>query len=110
MDTKGFPSGTSSKEPDCYAGAAGDGGLIPGLGRFPGGGHGNPLQYSCLENLMDRRVWQGMVHRVAKSRTRLKWLGTHTHTHLDYQGGKRRGGRSWEVGINTYTLLILCIK
>ena len=50
MDAKGFPSGTSSKEPDCYAGAAGDGGLIPELGRVPGGGHGNPLQYSCLEN------------------------------------------------------------
>ena len=79
MDTKGFPSGTSSKEPDCYAGAAGDGGLIPGLGRFPGGGHGNPLQYSCLENLMDRRVWQGMVHRVAKSWTRLKRLSMHAH-------------------------------
>ena len=44
-------------------------GLIPGLGRSPGGGHGNPLQYSCLENLMDRGAWQATVHRVAKSRT-----------------------------------------
>ena len=42
---------------------------ILGLGRFPGGGHGNPLQHSCLENLMDRGDWQATVHRVAKSQT-----------------------------------------
>ena len=48
---------------------AGDNGLIPGLGRSPGGGHGNPLQYSCLENPMDRGAWWAMVHSVAKSRT-----------------------------------------
>ena len=41
-----------------------DADLIPGLGRFPGGGHGNPLQYSCLENLMDRGAWQTRVHKV----------------------------------------------
>ena len=56
---------------------AGDAGLIPGLGRSPGGGHGNPLQQSCLENLMDRGVWQDTVHRVTKSWTRLKQLSTH---------------------------------
>ena len=50
-------------------------GLIPGLGRFPGEGHGNPLQYFCLET-MDRRAWQATVHRVAKKQTRLKWLNT----------------------------------
>ena len=44
---------------------------IPGWGRYPRGGNGNPLQYSCLENLMDRGAWQAMVHGVAKSRTRL---------------------------------------
>jgi len=49
-----------------------DVGLIPGLGRSPGGGHGNPLQYSCLENSMDRGAWQATVHRVRKSRTGLK--------------------------------------
>ena len=43
--------------------------LIPVLGRSPGGGNGNPLQYSCLENSMDRRAWWAIVHRVAKSRT-----------------------------------------
>ena len=79
MDTKGFPSGTSSKEPDCYAGAAGDGGLIPGLGRFPGGEHGNPLQYSCLKNLMERGACQATVHEVTKSRTRLSNLGLMLH-------------------------------
>ena len=47
-------------------------GLIPGLGRSPGGGHGNPLQYSCLENSMDRGAWWAMVHRVTKSWTLLK--------------------------------------
>ena len=47
-------------------------GLIPGFGRSLGGGHGNPLQYSCLENPMDRGAWWATVHRVAKSRTWLK--------------------------------------
>ena len=45
---------------------------IPGLGRFPGGGHGNPLQYSCLENPMDRGTWPAIVHGITKSQTRLK--------------------------------------
>ena len=45
---------------------------IPGLGRFPGGGHGNPLQYSCLENPMDRGAWPAIVHGITKSQTRLK--------------------------------------
>ena len=49
-------------------------GSVPGLGRSPGGGHGNPLQYSCLENPVDRGAWRAMVHRVAKSWTRLKQL------------------------------------
>ena len=48
-----------------------DPGLIPGLGRSPGEGNGNPLQYSCLENPMDRGTWWATVHDVAKSRTRL---------------------------------------
>ena len=50
---------------------AGDTGVIPGLGRAPGGGNGNPLQYSCLEHSMDRGAWQVTIHRVAKSQTRL---------------------------------------
>ena len=54
--------------------------LIPGSGRYPGGGNGNPLQYSWLENLMGRGAWRAPVHGVAKSRARLKWLSTHACT------------------------------
>ena len=61
------------------AGDIRDLGLIPGLGRSTGGGHDNPLQYSCLENPMDRRTWQATVHRVAKSQTQLKRLSMHTY-------------------------------
>ena len=49
-------------------------GSIPGSGRSPGGGHGNPVQYSCLENLMDRGAWKAMIHWITKSWTRLKLL------------------------------------
>ena len=63
----GFPGGSAlSKEFACNAG---DPGLIPRLGRCPGEGNGNPLQYSCLENAMDRRAWWATVHGVAKSWT-----------------------------------------
>ena len=55
---------------------AGDMGSVPGSGRCPGGGHGNPLQCSCLENPMDRNVWWAVVLRVAKSQTRLKQLSS----------------------------------
>ena len=61
------------------AGDIRDMGLIPGLGRSPGEGHGNPLQYSCLENPMDRGAWRATVHRVSKSQTQLKQLSTCTH-------------------------------
>jgi len=60
------------KESACNAGDTGDVGSIPGLGRSPGEGHGNPFQYSCLENPMDRGTWWATVYRVAKSQTGLK--------------------------------------
>ena len=63
------------------AGDTRDTGLIPGLGRSTGGGHGNPLQYSCLENPMDRGAWQAAVHEVAKSRTRLSNFPFDFHFH-----------------------------
>ena len=59
----GFPRWLSSKESACNAG---DVGLIPGLGRYPGEGNGNPLQCSCLGNPMDRGAWRAIVHRVAE--------------------------------------------
>ena len=67
----GFSGGSGSKESACYVG---DLGSIPGLGRAPGGGHGNPLQYSCLENPMDIGAWQATGHglqRVAHDRVHM---------------------------------------
>ena len=61
----------SGKEPACNAGATGDLGSIPGSGRYSGGKNGNPLQYFCWKKPMDRGAWWAMVHRVAKSQTRL---------------------------------------
>ena len=65
----GIPWWLSGKESAYKAGAAGDAGLIPESGKSPGGGHGNPLQCSCLENHMDRRIWQVTVQRIAESIT-----------------------------------------
>ena len=65
----GFPGGSNGKASAC---SAGDLGSIPGLGRSPGEGNGNPLQYSCLENPMDRGAWRPTVQGVSKSQTRLK--------------------------------------
>ena len=59
----GFPGGSDGKESACKVG---DLGSILGSGRSPGEGNGNPLQYSCLGNPMDRGAWQGAVHRVTK--------------------------------------------
>ena len=68
-NTVGFmPGGSDGKESACNAGNLGS---IPGLGRIPGEGNGNPLQYSCLENPMGRGVWQATVHEVANSWTQL---------------------------------------
>ena len=96
------------KNPPANTGDVGDMGCIPGSGRSPGGWHGNPLQYSCLENPMDREAWQVAVHGVAKSLDTTK----HTHTHFpDSSAGKEptcsagdpssipRSGRSTRVGI-----------
>ena len=70
-----FSGGTSGKEPvPANAGDKRDAGLILGSGRSSGRGNGNPLQYSCLVNPIDRGAWKAIVHRVPKSQTRLKWL------------------------------------
>ena len=75
----------SGKESTCNVGAPGDEGLILGFGRSPGGEHGNPLQYSCLENPMDRGAWQAIAHRVTKSQTWLKRLSIAQHTFIGGQ-------------------------
>ena len=66
------------------AGDIREAGSIPALGRSPGGGQGNPLQYSCLENPMDREAWWATVHGFAKNQTRLKRLCTHAHVAQKY--------------------------
>ena len=70
---KGFPGGSVVKN---LPTSAGNMGSVSGLGKSPGGGNGNPLQYSCLENSMDRGAWWATVHRITKSQTRLKRLST----------------------------------
>ena len=64
----GFPDSSAAKESACNEG---DLGSIPGLGLYPGEGNGYPLQYSCLENSMNRGAWQATVHGVAKSETQV---------------------------------------
>ena len=87
----GFPHSSAGKESTCNAG---DLDLIPGLGKSPGGGHGNLLRYSCLENSLDRGAWRAIVHRVAKSRTQWRWLSTRTH--LNPETVKRWVHLSWD--------------
>ena len=91
----------SSKESACNAGDTRDVGLIPGWGRSPGGGHGNPLQYSCLENPTDRGVWRATLHGVTKSRTRLS-DGTMSLKHLS-----QRPGHHHSTGQTTVLPLVL---
>ena len=101
-----------------------DVGSMPGSGRYPGGRHGSTLQYSCLENIMDRRAWWATVQRVSNSWTQLKWLSTHKHIYIYiyilfptllyrdvYNGlldseGEGEGGMIWENGnSNMYTIM-----
>ena len=70
------------KNPHANAGGIRDTGSIPGLGRSPGEGHGNPVQYSCLENPMDRGARRAIVHRASKSWTRQKQLSKHSQTNI----------------------------
>ena len=72
---QGFPGGSGGKESTCNAG---DLSSVPGSGRSSGEGNGYPLQYSCLENPMDRGAWWATIHRVANSGARLPWLSMYT--------------------------------
>ena len=107
---------------------------VPGLGRSPGGGCGNPLQYSCLENPMDGKAWWARLHRVAKSWTQLKQFSMHTHTYLHIHWKRKwlptpvflsgefhgqwslvgypwtpRVGHYWVTNTHTYIYLYTCI-
>ena len=73
-----FPGGVSGKESACKAGDLGDVDLIPGWGRSPGGGHGSPLQYSCLEDSTQKGAWQATVRGVQRVRHNLTNERTHT--------------------------------
>ena len=77
MDTEGFPDGASGKEPTTQCRNMRDSGSIYELGTFPGGRHGNPLQYFCLKDPMDRGTWCVTVYRVTKSQTQMKRLSMH---------------------------------
>ena len=80
------------KNPPANAGDTRDVSPIPGLGRSPGGGHGNPLQYSCLENSMDRGTWWVTVHGVKNSGTWLNvFVHAHTHTYTHAHTNDRKG-------------------
>ena len=106
---RGFPGGSVVKNPPANAG---DAGLIPGLGRYPGVGNSNPLQYACLENSMDREVWQAAVCLGPKSQT---LLSTHPPDHLNnltrfrgMVGAKNRMAagrqRKWRNSFSTHKL------
>ena len=98
--SRGFPDGSVGKESACNAGDTGDTGLIPGSGRSPGEGNGNPLQYSCLENPLDRGVWWATAHRAAKSQTRLSTTAL-LHLGFELRLGHPRIG-SFEVNFTFY--------
>ena len=96
----GFPGGSDGKESLCNAE---DQGLTPGLGRSPGEGNGYPLQYSCLDNFMDRGAWWATVHWVAKSWT---WLSTHAVCNIQCWTSGSEGERA-EWG---HLEMVLCCK
>ena len=102
---KGFPRWLSDKESACQSRRLMNSGSIPGLGRYPGKGNGNPLQHSCLGNPMDRGAWQSTVHGVAKSWT---WLSNWAHT---YKPSKKQ---RWRLQIQCHylirQLIFLCLS
>ena len=92
------------KNPPADAGDTRDVGSICELGRSPGEGHDNPLQYSSLENPMDKGAWQATAHSVTKSQTQLKRLGTHAlHACTDVRVGPQRRLSTEELMLSNYS-------
>ena len=87
LGRKGFPSGSLGQKSSWNARDAGDAGSIPGSGRSPGGGQGNPLQYSCLESPRDRGDGRATMHEFTKSWIQLKGLSTHSRI---WEGNMKR--------------------
>ena len=112
-DYPGLPPFQVIKNPLANAADVRYAGSIPGSGRPPGEGNGNPLQYSCLENPMDRGVWWPTIHRGAESRTRLSNCAHSTHT-LAYPGGPEcnhsvlRRGRQREKACDCRSRMLCC--
>ena len=101
-----FPGGSDGKVSTCNAV---DLGLIPGLGRSPGEGNGNPLQYSCLENPMNGGAWWATVRGLAKSWTRLRdytFTFIHTHTHIIQYGKSTIYSFTKKIYINLFVMQI----
>ena len=102
--TMGFPCGSVAKNLPANAGNVG---LIPGLGSPPGEGNGSTLQYSCQGNPIDRGVWWPTVHRVAKSRTRLRdWTHTHAY-HYEVRLDTSPSQESWIQSIREWTMMLV---
>ena len=96
---EGYPGGSGGKKSACKAG---DPGLIPGLGRFPGGGQCNSLHYSCLENSMDRGAWRATYSPWGhKELETTEATNTHTHTHTQIISGQKCLKSMWEEKILT---------
>ena len=100
-----FPDCSVVKNPPANARDARNEGSVPGLGRSPGVGNGNPLRYSCLENSMDRGAWQAKVHGVTKNLTR---LSTCVHTHNQFTG-KYPTTQTHNFAYFSYNSKILCL-
>ena len=98
----GFSGGRVVKNLPANAGDARNVGLFPGSGRPPGGGNGNPLQYSCLENSMDRGTWRATVHEVAKSWTRLSTQDTLQPSIMQYNIVHYSGQIVYYIPINYF--------
>ena len=94
FNNRASQGGTVIKNSPANPGSKGDTGLIPGLVRSPGGGNGNPFQYSCLENYMDRGTWWAAVHGVAK---RVGHSRPHAHTPPPPQTYRKRNSGAYPV-------------